>query len=59
MSGYQAGYGDDDDDVWGDGPEEDEGYEPDWDDEDEDWDDDDDSWTDEDDDPESLDDEEE
>lgn len=60
MSGYQAGYGDDDDDdVWGDGPEEDEGYEPDWDDEDEDWDDDDSSWTDEDDDFDGLDDEEE
>lgn len=36
MTGYRAGL-DDEGEDFGEGPEDDEGYEPDWDDEDEEW----------------------
>ncbi len=44
MAGYYAGYDDDEEEVWGEGPNEEEGYEPDWDDEDEEWDEENDDW---------------
>ena len=44
MAGYYAGYDDDEEEVWGEGPDEEEGYEPDWDDEDEEWDEENDDW---------------